>query len=129
MSRNAARAPATRSPHGSAWRERAADRRFSAFVRAPSLTASPLSRRRSSAAGAADARCASSAATRGAFHHSGTFTLATDVHLMDDGLGDADAVDTAMAKARRLAGVHRGYTRKPKTAETTTTPKRPKTRD
>jgi integrase len=37
-------------------------------------------------------------------HHSATFTLATCVHLMDDGLGDADAVDAAMAKARRLAG-------------------------
>jgi integrase len=44
-------------------------------------------------------------------HHSATFTLATYVHLMDDGFGDADAVDAAMAKARRLAGgtpVHRG---------------------
>jgi integrase len=37
-------------------------------------------------------------------HHSATFTLATYVHLMDDGLGDAGAVDAAMAKARRLAG-------------------------
>jgi integrase len=45
-------------------------------------------------------------------HHSATFTLATYVHLMDDGLGDAGALDTALAEARRLAaeggtpGVH-----------------------
>ena len=45
-------------------------------------------------------------------HHSATFTLATYVHLMDDGLGSADALDSALADARRLAveggtpGVH-----------------------
>ena len=37
-------------------------------------------------------------------HHSATFTLATYVHLMDDGLGDADAMDDALTTTRRLAG-------------------------
>jgi integrase len=41
-------------------------------------------------------------------HHSATFTLATYVHLMDDGMGDADGLDAALAKARRLAGGTRG---------------------
>jgi integrase len=37
-------------------------------------------------------------------HHSATFTLATYVHLMDDGLGDADAMADALTNARRLGG-------------------------
>jgi hypothetical protein len=37
-------------------------------------------------------------------HHSATFTLATYVHLMDDGMGDAAGLEAAMARARRLAG-------------------------
>jgi integrase len=53
-------------------------------------------------------------------HHSATFTLSTYVHLMDDGLGDADRWTQRWAKraASPPKGVHPGvHTRTPKRAE------------